>query len=71
MGKGRSHPHSDQASMGAVEPLEYPFWLKILSQRWQCDRERCRDAVSMCPQSLARHDEPFFLSQGPHDSTVY
>jgi len=34
LGKGRSHTDSDQASMGAVEPLEYPFWLKIRSQRW-------------------------------------
>ena len=25
-GKGISHTDSDQASMGAAEPLEYPFW---------------------------------------------
>ena len=53
------HMDSDQASMGAAEPLEYPFWSKIRSRRWQCDRERCCDAASMCLQSLARHNEPF------------
>ena len=57
--------------MGAVEPLEYPFWSKMHSQRWQCDREHCRDAASKCLQSLAGHDEPFFrVIQGPHDRTV-
>ena len=60
LGKGRSHTDSDQASIGAVEPLEYPFWLKIHSQRWQCDRECCRDSASKCLQSLVGHDEPFF-----------
>ena len=28
MGKGRSHTDSDQASMGAAEPLKCPFSLK-------------------------------------------
>jgi len=53
---------SDQVTMGNAEPLEYPpfFLKKILSRRWQCDRERCRDAASKCPQSLAGEDGPFF-----------
>ena len=60
-----------QASLGAAEPLEYPFWSNILSLKWQCDRECCHDAASKCPQSLAGHDEPFFrVVQGPHVSTV-
>jgi len=56
------HTGTDEASMGTAEPLEYPFWYKkkIRSLRWQCDRERCLDAASKCPQSLAGHDEPFF-----------
>ena len=64
--------NTDQASMGSAETLDYPFWSKICSPRWQCDRERCRDAASKCPQSLTLHDEPFFwVVQGPHDSTLY
>jgi len=56
----------------AAEPLKCLFWPKIRSRRWQCDREHCRDAASKCPQTLAGHDELFFLDvQGPHDSTVY
>ena len=51
---------SDQASVGAAEPLEYPSWSKIRSQRWQCDRERCRDAASKRSQPLAERDEPVF-----------
>ena len=50
----------DQVSMGAAEPLEYPFCSYIRSRRWQCDREHCCDATSKCPQSLAGHNEPFF-----------
>ena len=63
---------SDQASMGTVEPLEYyPFWSKIGSWRWQCDKECCHYAASKCPQSLARHNEPFSkVIQGPHNSNV-
>ena len=70
-GKGRSHTDSDQVSIGAAEPLEFPFWSKIRSRRWQCDREHCHDAASKYLQSLAGHNEPFFwVIQGPHDSTV-
>ena len=70
-GKGRSHTDSDQAIKGAAVPLEYNFWSKIRSWRWQCDRELCRDAAPKCQQSLAGHDEPFFwVVQGTHDSTV-
>jgi len=47
---------SDQASMEAAEPLEYPFCWKFRSGRWQCDRKHCCDAASKCPQSLARHN---------------
>ena len=35
--KGRSHIDSDKERMGDAEPLEYPFWSKIPSRRWQCD----------------------------------
>ena len=70
LGKGRSHTYSDQASMGGVEPLEYPFWSKIHSWRWQRDGEHCC-AASKCLQSLAGHDEPFFwVVLGHHYSTV-
>ena len=70
-GKGWSNTDSDQATMGTAEPLEYPFWSKLPSRRWQCDRGRCRDAASKCLQSLPGHDEPFFwIVQGAHDSTV-
>ena len=60
LGKVRSHTDSDQVIMGAAEPLEYPFWSKYRAVRWQCDRKRCCDAASKCPQSLAGQDEPFF-----------
>ena len=57
--------------MVAAEPLEYTFWSKIRSRRWQCDRKRCRDAASKRPQSLAGHDKPFFgVIQGSHDSSL-
>jgi hypothetical protein len=39
---------SDQVSMGADEPLEYPFLSKLRSRRWQCDREHSHDAASKC-----------------------
>ena len=54
--------------MGDTEPLEYPFWSNIRSRRWQCDRKRCRDAASKCPQSLAEHNEPF--SESFKDLTI-
>ena len=41
---------------GGCGTTEIPFWPKILSRRWQCDREYCRDAASKCPQSLAGHE---------------
>jgi hypothetical protein len=34
--------------MGVSEPLEYPFWSKCRSRRWQGDREHSRDAASKC-----------------------
>jgi len=72
LGKGRRHTDSNQASMVAAEQLIYIFWPKLLSRRWQCDSERCRDAASKCPQNLAGHDEPFFwVVQGPQESTIY
>ena len=37
-GKERNHTDSDQVSIGAVESLECPFWSKIRSQKWHCDR---------------------------------
>jgi hypothetical protein len=49
--KGISHTDWDQASMRAAEPLEYIFWSKHLSQRWQCERERSRHAASNCPHA--------------------
>jgi hypothetical protein len=51
LGKGKSHTGSDQASMRASESLEYPYWSKFLSRRWQCDRGRSRDAASKCPHA--------------------
>jgi len=57
LGKGRSHTDSDQASMVAAEPLKYLFWPKIHSQRWQCDKEHCRDSrlyclLTVCPWGM-------------------
>jgi len=43
------------------ETTGIPFLSKTCSRRWQCDRKRCRDAASKCPQSLAGHDKPFTL----------
>jgi hypothetical protein len=39
---------SDQVSMGAAELLEYTFWSKHHSRRWQYDRDHSRDAASKC-----------------------
>jgi hypothetical protein len=50
-GKGRSLTDSDQPSMGASESLKDPFWSKLRSRRWQCDRKRSRDATSECPHA--------------------
>jgi len=47
---------------GGCELLEYSFWSKILSLRWQSDRERCCGAAFKCLQSLAGHDV-LFLSR--------
>jgi hypothetical protein len=55
LGKGRSHTDSEQMSVWAAEPLEYPFWSKLRSRRWQCDQERSH-AASKCPHAQ-------FLSQ--------
>jgi hypothetical protein len=49
--------------MWALEPLEYPFWSKLHSWRWQCDKERSRDAASKCPHAQ-------FLGQNVMDSMV-
>jgi hypothetical protein len=49
--------------VGASEPLEYPFWSKRHSRRWQCDRERSRDAASKCPHAQ-------FLGQNVVDGLV-
>jgi hypothetical protein len=51
------------ARMAASEPLEYPFWSKRHSRRWQCDRERSHDAASMCPHGQ-------FLGQNVVDGLV-
>jgi hypothetical protein len=59
LGDGRSHKDSDWANKGVAEPLEYPFWSKICSWRWQCDRKPCCDAASKCPQSQAGTMNPF------------
>jgi hypothetical protein len=61
--KEKSHTDSDQVSMGAAEPLEYPFLLKLSSRRWQCDKQRSRDAPSKCPHA-------HFLGQNVMDGLV-
>jgi hypothetical protein len=43
--------------------LEYPFWSKLRSWRWQCDRERSRHEASKC---LHAH----FLSHNVMDGLV-
>jgi hypothetical protein len=32
--------------MGAAEQLEYPFWSKLHSWGWQCDRQHSLDAAT-------------------------
>jgi hypothetical protein len=61
--KEKSHTDSDQVSMWAAEPLEYPLLLKLRSRRWQCDKERSRDAASNCPHA-------HFLGQNVMDCLV-
>jgi hypothetical protein len=46
---------------GGCGNTEIHFLVKnSLTERWQCERERFRDAASKCPQFLVGHDEPFF-----------
>jgi hypothetical protein len=52
-----------QVSMEAAEPLEYPFWSKLSSRRWQCDREHSGHAASKCPHAQ-------FLGQNVVDGLV-
>jgi hypothetical protein len=54
---------SDQVSIGNLDPLEYIFWSKHHSQRWQCDRECSRHAASKCPHAQ-------FLGQNVVDGLV-
>jgi hypothetical protein len=49
--------------MGAAELLEYTFWSKHRSWRWQCDSECTHDAASKGP-----HAE--FLGQNVVDGLV-
>ena len=69
-GKARSHMASDQVSMGAAEPPEYPLWSKIPSWRWQCDKERCRDAASPQVSAISPRTGWTFFSELFKDLTI-